>query len=126
MFNQKLFAATLSVGALLFSGAKQAEALTITGTVGSKYLLTGSPVNTTTPAVLKIAFETTTSGENLALCAGSSADFAAGKCAIPLSDSGGPGFTFLTIVDAATLNGKILFVLREVGVNPASFKVTIE
>ena len=29
---------------------------------------------------------------------------------------------FLTIVDAASLNGKILYVLREVGINPASVR----
>jgi hypothetical protein len=71
------------------------------------------------PKELKIAFETTTAGDNLALCAGTAADFAAGQCAIRLSDSGGPGFTFLTIVDAATLNGKILFVF------PSSLPVRI-
>ena len=42
--------------------------ITITGTVGSsgKYLISGTPVNTTTDAVLKIAFENNTSGTNLA------------------------------------------------------------
>jgi hypothetical protein len=115
------------VAAFALAGARNAQALTtITGTVGSKYLLTGSAVNVTTNAVLKITFETTTAGENLELCAGSVADFAAGNCATRLNDSGGPGFTFLTIVDAASLNGKQLFVIRAVGINAASFKFTIE
>ena len=111
----------------MFAGADNAHALTITGTVGfGKYLLTGSAVNVTTNTVFKISFETLTAGENLALCAGSIADFAAGHCATQLNDSGGPGFRFLTIVDAASLNGKYLYVIREVGINPASFVFTIE
>ena len=68
----------------------------------------------------------TTAGENLSLCAGSISDFAAGRCATQLNDSGGPGFTFLTIVDAASLNGKHLYIIRTVGINPASFRFTIE
>jgi hypothetical protein len=43
-----------------------------------------------------------------------------------LYDSGGPGFRFLTIIDAAVLDGKQLYILREVGINPATFSVTIE
>jgi len=110
-------------------GATKAQALTLTGTVGgtsTKYLLTGSAVNVSTNAVFKISFETTTTGDNLALCAGTSADFAAGRCATQLNDSGGPGFIFLTIVDAASLNGKQLYIIKEVGINPASFSFTIE
>ena len=118
-------AAVVSVG-----GASKADALTITGTVGpgpsAKYLLTGSAVDVTTNAVFKMSFETTTPGENLALCAGSVADFVSGRCATQLNDSGGPGFRFLTIVDAAALNGKQLFVIKLVGINPASFSFTIE
>jgi hypothetical protein len=113
----------------LLSTARNAMALTtITGTVGSagKYLLTGAAVNVTANAVLKITFETTTGGVNLALCAGSGSDFVAGSCPIRLNDSGGPGFTFLTIVDSASLNGKLIYVIREVGINAASFKLTIE
>ena len=51
--------------------------ITITGTVGSsgKYLVTGIPVDTTANAVLKIAFENNTSGTNLALFAGTDANF---------------------------------------------------
>ncbi len=78
MLNRKLFA-TVVCAALMFAGADNAHALTFTGTVGpgpaAKYLLTGSAVNVTTNTVLKISFETITAGENLALCAGSVADF---------------------------------------------------
>jgi len=128
MLNAKSFATMVCAAALVFAGARNAQALTITGTVGTgKYLLTGSAVNVgSTNAVLKISFETTTAGENLELCAGTSADFAAGACPIRLNDSGGPGFRFLTIVDAASLNGKQLYIIRAVGVNPASFTITIE
>ena|SRR5215831_4499629 len=130
MFNRRLFATAVCAAALVCAIAVNAHALTITGTVGpgagAKYLLTGSAVNVSTNAVFKISFETLTSGENLALCAGTVADFSAGKCATQLNDSGGPGFRFLTIVDAASLNGKQLFVIKEVGINPASFSFTIE
>ena len=60
--------------------------ITITGTVGSsgKYLVTGIPVDTTANAVLKIAFENNTSGTNLGLFAGTTANFerAVAGCAI--------------------------------------------
>jgi len=115
-----------AVCASVLALASKAEALSISGTVGSKYLLTGSAVNVSANAVLKISFETTSPGDNLALCAGSVADFAAGRCATQLNDSGGPGFRFLTIVDAASLNGKHLYILREVGSTPTSFFFTIE
>jgi len=125
--NRKSFAALICGTVLAFAGSARAQAMTITGTVLHKYLLTGSAVSVTaTNAVLKISFETTTPGNNLALCAGSAADFSAGTCAMRLNDSGGPGFVFLTIVDAASLNGKHLFVIQEVGINPASFRFTLE
>src|SRR5215471_95426 len=126
MLSRKFFATTVCAAALIFAGAGNAHALTITGTVGVKYLLTGSAVNVTTNTVFKMSFETLTAGENLALCAGSVADFAAGRCATQLNDSGGPGFKFLTIVDAASLNGKHLYILREAGSTPTSFFFTIE
>jgi hypothetical protein len=128
MFRQRWLSHPLGTATLSVASINSALAsTTITGTVGSeKYLLTGSAVNVTTNAVLKISFETTTAGENLALCAGSIADFAAGRCATQLNDSGGPGFRFLTIVDTASLNGKHLYIIRTVGVNPASFSFTIE
>jgi hypothetical protein len=127
--NRKSFATMVCAFALVFTDVRNAQALTvITGTVGSagKYLLTGSPVNVTANAVLKISFEDATPGTNVELCAGTAADFAGGNCPTRLSDSGGPGFTFLTIVDAASLNGKILYVIRAVGAAAASFVFTIE
>jgi hypothetical protein len=39
MLGYKPIAATLSLAPILFAGAIQAKALTITGNVGSKYLL---------------------------------------------------------------------------------------
>ena len=125
--TRKSLATTILAVLLGTAGVRNAQALTITGTVGfQKYLLTGSAVNVTTNAVFKISFETTTAGENLSLCAGSITQFAAGICGTQLNDSGGPGFRFLTIVDAASLNGKQLYIIREVGINPASFSFTIE
>jgi len=128
--KSRLMSIVVCAAVFVFAGARNAHALSITGTVGpgpgAKYLLTGSAVNVTTNAVFKMSFETLTAGENLALCAGTVADFVAGKCATQLNDSGGPGFRFLTIVDAASLNGKQLYVIKEVGINPASFVFTIE
>ena len=130
MLKRTVLATAVCTAVLSLGGASKAHAFTITGTVGpgpgAKYLLTGSPINVSTNTVLKMSFETTTPGENLALCAGSVADFASGHCAMQLNDSGGPGFRFLTIADAASMNGKHLFVIKEVGVNPASFSFTIE
>jgi len=102
--------------------------ITITGTVGSsgKYLVTGMPVNTKTHTVLKIAFENKTSGTNLGLFAGTDANFSAGTGGLQLSDSGGPGFQFLTIIDTHKLSGKIIYVLREVGSADSQFSLTIE
>ena len=102
--------------------------LTINGTVGpsGKYLLTGMPVDGNVHAWLKLSFENKTAGTNLALCAGSDADFNAGIAGISLSDSGGPGFQFLTIIDIAKLSGKVIYVLREVGGADANFTVAIE
>src|SRR5215471_16137386 len=103
--------------ALLAGPAKQSfAATTITGTVGisGKYLVTGAPVSAST-GLLKLSFENHTSGTNLELCAGTAADFSSGTCAMVLSDSGGPGFVFLTILDAAQLSGKVVFVRRVVG-----------
>lgn len=127
MFHRKSMQAAILGLILAAAGARNAQALTITGTVeAQKYLLSGSAVNVSANAVFKISFETTTPGDNLELCAGSTADFVAGTCPTRLNDSGGPGFRFLTIVDAASLNGKFLYVIRAVGINPASFSFTIE
>jgi len=127
--NRSSFATLACATVLALAGAGSAQALTtLTGTVGDsgKYLLSAIPVSVTTNAVLKMTFETTTAGANLELCAGSGEDLTAGKCTTRLNDSGGPGFMFLTIVDAASLNGKLIYVLRAVGVNAASFRFTIE
>jgi hypothetical protein len=101
---------------------------TLTGTVPSsgKYLVTGMPVETKTHTVLKLAFENNTAGTNLSLCAGTDADFAAGTAGILLSDSGGPGFKFLTIIDTQKLSGKIIYVLREVGSADSVFTLTVD
>jgi hypothetical protein len=129
-FNHRRLLWHTLAGAALFA-ASTGSALattTITGTVGAtgKYLVSGSPVTTTTAAVLKISFENSTAGTNLELCAGSAADFGAGNCPTRLSDSGGPGFVFLTIVDTPALAGKFIYVIRAVGIANASFRLTIE
>lgn len=126
IWNRKSVATIGCAIALVFASSRQAHALTITGEVVQKYLLTGSPVNVSTNAILKMSFETTSGGDNLELCAGAVEDFTAGRCPIRLSDSGGPGFRFLTIVDAASLNGKFIYIIRAVGINPATFSFTIE
>jgi len=102
--------------------------LTITGTVGTdgKYLVTGMPVDTKEHTVLKLAFENNTAGTNLSLCAGSYADFSTGTAGLTLSDSGGPGFIFLTIIDTHALSGKVLYVLRSVGSADSQFTLTID
>jgi hypothetical protein len=102
--------------------------ITITGTVGTsgKYLVTGMPVTTTAHTVLKIAFENNAGGTNLALLAGTLAQFASGTGGTQLSDSGGPGFQFLSIVDTQSLAGQVLFVRRMVGTANAQFVLTIE
>jgi hypothetical protein len=43
-----------------------------------------------------------------------------------LSGSGGPGFRFLTIIDAKALSGKVLYAIRAVGTAPAQFIWTVE
>ena len=102
--------------------------ITITGVVGSsgKYLVTGMAVDTHAHTALKISFENNTGGTNLALCAGTIAEFSAGTLGLQLSDSGGPGFQFLTIIDANKLFGKVIYVLREVGNADSQFTINIE
>ena len=102
--------------------------ITITGTVGSsgKYLVTGIPIDTQAHAVLKMVFENRTSGTNLGLFAGTDADFTSGSGGQQLSDSGGPGFQFLTIIDTHKLSGEIIFVRREVGSADSQFELTID
>jgi hypothetical protein len=102
--------------------------ITITGTVGAsgKYLVTGMPVDTKHPAVMKISFENNTGGTNLELSAGTVAEFTAGTGGMQLSDSGGPGFRFLTIIDISLLQGKVIWVRRAVGTAASSFTLNIE
>ncbi len=119
-------AAVAATVAALAPSAQAAVSLTDTVGGSGKFLVTGAAVNATAPGRVKIVFSNLTAGTNLQLCAGTPADFAAGNCAVALSGSGGPGFTFLTIVEAATLNGKILFVKRAVGAAAAKFALTIE
>jgi len=134
MFNvkfahQRVFSSLLTTTALLaLSAGSMLASTTITGTVevSGKYLVSGSPVQTTTGAVLKISFENFTAGTNLELCAGNAEDFGAGTCPTRLSDSGGPGFVFLTIVDTPVLSGKFIYVIRAVGSAASTFRLTIE
>jgi hypothetical protein len=102
--------------------------ITITGTVGAsgKYLVTSIPVDTTLATVLKITFENNTAGTNLALRAGTLAQFAAGTATIQLSDSGGPGFQFLTIIDTQKIANMAIYVIRLVGTAASNFTITIE
>jgi hypothetical protein len=130
VLNFRALLGLLIVGFALFAVVTRSAlaSTTITGSVGpsGKYLVTGAPVTTTAVTVLKFSFENQTSGTNLELCAGSAADFAAGTCSTRLSDSGGPGFVFLTITDTSQLSGKIIFVLRAVGTTSSNFALTIE
>jgi hypothetical protein len=102
--------------------------ITITGTVGAggKYLVTSIPVDTTVATVLKITFENNTAGTNLALWAGTLAQFGAGTGTIRLSDSGGPGFQFLTIIDTQKIANMAIYVIRAVGTAVSKFTITIE
>ena len=129
MFNQRFLSKMLGATALMVASMGSAFAsTTITGTVeaAGKYLVTGGPVTTTTASVLKLSFENITPGTNLELCAGTGADFIAGTCPTRLSDSGGPGFVFLTILDTPAISGKIIYVIRVVGTASATFRLTIE
>ena len=115
------------LAAVLLVWSTCASALTITGTTGPKALISAMPVAVATaPAVLKISFEDNTPGTNVSFCAGTAADFNAGKCPLLLGASGGPGFVSLSITEASQLNGKALYVLRAVGSVPAKFTLIIE
>jgi|tagenome__1003787_1003787.scaffolds.fasta_scaffold17813754_1 hypothetical protein len=100
--------------------------VTITGVASPKYLITSTPVTSDGDGVLKITFENRTPGTNVSLCMGTMEDFAQGKCTMHLSGSGGPGFRFLTIIDARELSGKVLYAIRGVGTAPAQFVLTVE
>ena len=84
------------------------------------------PVASQAHTPLKITFENNTGGTNLALWAGSVADFEKGNAGTLLASSGGPGFIFLTIVDAADLNGQVLYVQREVGTGNSRFTINVD
>lgn len=116
-------------GVLAALGAAVGDArasVMITGVAHPKYLITGAPVVSSGDGLLKMTFETRTPGTNVSLCAGTMEDFADGKCAMHLSGSGGPGFKFLTIIDARELSGKVLYAIRAVGTAPAQFALTID
>ena len=98
----------------------------VTGVADPAYLISGAPARLAHEAVLKLEFEKKTLGTNVLLCAGTIDDFVQGKCTIPLSSSGGPGFQFVTIIDARELSGKVLYAIRGVGTAPSQFTLTIE
>jgi hypothetical protein len=119
---------SISIGiAVLGAAIADARAsVTITGVASPKYLITSTPVISDGDGVLKMTFENRTPGTNVSLCMGTMDDFAQGKCATHLSGSGGPGFRFLTIIDARELSGKVLYAIRAVGTAPAQFVLTVE
>jgi len=125
---KRLLAGAALLGLFAVPLQSASAAVTVTDTVGAsgKFLLTGMTVNATSPGSIKFVFSNLTAGTNLQLCAGSSADFGAGTCAMELSSSGGPGFNFLTICERTQLNGKFLFVKRAVGGANAQFSLTVE
>jgi hypothetical protein len=101
----------------------------ITGTVGSsgRYLVSGASISATVPhTLLKIVFENKTAGTNVGLFAGTLAQSAEATGGTQLSDSGGPGFQFVTLVDTASLAGQVLFVRRLVGTAAAAFVLQME
>jgi len=101
--------------------------LTLTGVVGptGKYLVTGAPVSLPPNVPLKIAFECNTAGVNLSLEFGTTAQFTAGA-GTPISDSGGPGFQFLSLLNSSQLAGQVLWVRRDVGTANAAFTIWID
>ena len=101
--------------------------ITISGTVGSSgtYLVTSIPVNSAVPVLLKLTFENITPGTNLSLVAGTVEDFENGT-GMNISDSGGPGLRFLSILDTGQLDGRHLFVRREVGTADSDFTLSID
>lgn len=116
-----------AVLAVLVGVAGDAQAsVTIRGVAHPKYLISSVPTMSGSDVVLKMVFENKTPGTNVSLCAGTMEDFAEGKCAMHLSGSGGPGFQFLTLIDAKELYGKVLYAIRAVGTAPAQFVLTIE
>jgi len=92
---KRLLAGAALLGLFAVPLQSASAAVTVTDTVGAsgKFLLTGMTVNATSPGSIKFVFSNLTAGTNLQLCAGSSADFGAGTCAMELSSSGGPAST---------------------------------
>jgi hypothetical protein len=126
-YNLRRLLPAAGLTAVLLVWSTCASAITITGTIGPKALISAMPVAVSTAgAVLKISFEDNTPGTNVSFCAGTTADFNAGKCPLLLGASGGPGFISLSITEASQLNGKALYVLRAVGSVPARFTLIIE
>jgi hypothetical protein len=121
-----VIAAATGLLGIALQTADAAVQVTDTVDTSGKFLVTGMPVSGPASGFIKIVFGNLTSGTNLELCAGSTADFSSGTCALSLSSSGGPGFNFLTVVDLAQLNGKVLFVKRAVGTAASKFSLTIE
>jgi hypothetical protein len=102
--------------------------ITITGTVApkGKYLITGANISSPAPGhLLKLTFETNTSGTNVSLLSGTLTDFENGT-GTQINGSGGPGFVFLSMLDSATLNGKIMYAKHEVGTVAAHFTLNID
>jgi hypothetical protein len=57
---------------------------------------------------------------------GTTAEFTSGTGETQLSDSGGPGFIFLTITDTKQLSGLVVFVRRLVGTADSEFTLSID
>jgi hypothetical protein len=116
------------VGILVAAGTEAAAAVAISSTVGAsgKYLVTQVPVTGTAPAMIKLTFENRTAGTKLELCAGAGGDFAGGYCPMSLANSVARGAPLLTIVDMATLSGKVLYVRSVAGTAASTFVLTVE
>jgi hypothetical protein len=127
--HKSLLALFVAIGIVGATIGNAGAAVVITGTVGStgKYLVSGAPISVKKEeGIIKVTFETKTAGFNLSLCLGTIADFNSNTCASDLVGSGGPGFVFLSIIDIEELNGKVLFVRRNVGSGNATFAITME
>ena len=119
--------AAFGAAVLALAGAREAEAVTIRGTYfgARRHLLSGSAVNVTTNSVLTMSLETLPRGFDVQLCAGSMTDFDTDHCATELGTSDGNA-SKLIIVDAESLNGKVLFTLTSLGSVPISVTLTVE
>jgi hypothetical protein len=118
--------AAVVLGGLLLMGATLCDALTLSGRVDQKSLVTSGVVSSVTPTLLKLRFENRTSGTNLSLCSGTEQEFSEGSCPMQFSSSGGAGSAFLTLVSTAELGGKKIWVKNNGPVRPAIFTLTVE